>query len=58
MVFICRLLARGITYDNAAPVVQAGADGISIISAISQSADPKKAVEELKALVASEKAPL
>ncbi|MDM5321879.1 thiamine phosphate synthase [Bacillus altitudinis] len=48
----------GITYDNAAPVVQAGADGISIISAISQSADPKKAVEELKALVASEKAPL
>lgn len=48
----------GITYDNAAPVVQAGADGISIISAISQSADPKKAVEELKALVASEKASL
>lgn len=32
----------GITYDNAAPVIQAGADGISIISAISQSADPKK----------------
>lgn len=32
----------GITYDNAAPVIQAGADGISIISAISQSTDPKK----------------
>nr|MDF9460339.1 thiamine phosphate synthase [Bacillus pumilus] len=48
----------GITYDNAAPVIQAGADGISIISAISQSTDPKKATEELKALVASEKASL
>ncbi|PRS41417.1 thiamine phosphate synthase [Bacillus sp. NMCC46] len=48
----------GITYDNAAPVIQAGADGISIISAISQSTDPKKAAEELKALVASEKASL
>lgn len=46
----------GIAYDNAAPVIQAGADGISIISAISQSADPKKAREELKALVTSEKA--
>ncbi|MGJ5836630.1 thiamine phosphate synthase [Bacillus sp. G402] len=48
----------GITYDNAAPVIQAGADGISIISAISQSADSKKAAEELKALVTSEKASL
>ncbi|MBQ4840871.1 thiamine phosphate synthase [Bacillus safensis] len=48
----------GITYDNSAPVIQAGADGISIISAISQSADPKKAAEELKSLVAAEKASL
>ncbi|MGJ3415977.1 thiamine phosphate synthase [Bacillus sp. Je.9.29.b] len=48
----------GITYDNAAPVIQAGADGISIISAISQSADPKKAAEELKSLVGAEKASL
>ncbi|PNU25291.1 thiamine phosphate synthase [Bacillus stratosphericus] len=48
----------GITYDNAAPVIQAGADGISIISAISQSADPKKAAEELKSLVIAEKASL
>lgn len=48
----------GITYDNAAPVIQAGADGISIISAISQSADPKKAAEDLKALVATEKTSL
>ncbi|AYJ88337.1 thiamine phosphate synthase [Bacillus safensis] len=48
----------GITYDNAAPVIQAGADGISIISAISQSADPKKVAEELKSLVVAEKASL
>ncbi|AKC67803.1 thiamine phosphate synthase [Bacillus altitudinis] len=48
----------GITYENAAPVIQAGADGISIISAISQSADPKKAAEELTSLVESEKAAL
>ncbi|MCY7708246.1 thiamine phosphate synthase [Bacillus safensis] len=48
----------GITYDNAAPVIQAGADGVSIISAISQSVDPKKAAEELKSLVEAEKASL
>ncbi|MCM2989313.1 thiamine phosphate synthase [Bacillus safensis] len=48
----------GITYDNAAPVIQAGADGVSIISAISQSADPKKAAEELKSLVEAEKVSL
>lgn len=48
----------GITYDNAAPVIQAGADGVSIISAISQSTDPKKAAEELKSLVVAEKASL
>ncbi|UYO35531.1 thiamine phosphate synthase [Bacillus zhangzhouensis] len=48
----------GITYGNAAPVIQAGADGVSIISAISQSADPKKAAEELKSLVEAEKASL
>ncbi|MGG1861773.1 thiamine phosphate synthase [Bacillus safensis] len=48
----------GITYDNAAPVIQAGADGISIISAISQSTDPKKAAEKLKSLVEVEKASL
>ncbi|PCK18854.1 thiamine phosphate synthase [Bacillus pumilus] len=48
----------GITYENAAPVIQAGADGISIISALSQSTDPKKAAEELKSLVVSEKASL
>ncbi|MBD3858993.1 thiamine phosphate synthase [Bacillus sp. 28A-2] len=45
----------GITCENAAPVIRAGADGISIISAISQSTDPKKAAEELKTLVVSNK---
>ncbi|WP_353854241.1 thiamine phosphate synthase [Bacillus sp. Bos-x628] len=48
----------GITSDNAAPVIQAGADGISIISAISQSKQPRKAAEQLKSLVVSEKASL
>ncbi|WP_416807214.1 thiamine phosphate synthase [Bacillus safensis] len=48
----------GITCDNAAPVIQAGADGVSIISAISQSTDPKKAAEELRSLVEAEKASL
>ncbi|MGE6523959.1 thiamine phosphate synthase [Bacillus safensis] len=48
----------GITYDNAAPVIQARADGISIISAISQSTNPKKAAEKLKSLVEAEKASL
>ncbi|MER3123963.1 thiamine phosphate synthase [Bacillus pumilus] len=48
----------GITYENAAPIIRSGADGISIISAISQSSEPKKAAEALKALVDSEKASL
>ncbi|MGS0931333.1 thiamine phosphate synthase [Bacillus safensis] len=48
----------GITYDNAAPVIQAGADGVSIISTISQSDNPKKAAEKLKSLVEAEKASL
>lgn len=33
----------GITADNAAPVIEAGADGVSMISAISQAEDPKAA---------------
>jgi len=48
----------GITYDNAASVIQAGADGVSIISAISQNTAPKKAAAELKSLVVAEKASL
>ncbi|MFT0801771.1 thiamine phosphate synthase [Bacillus swezeyi] len=33
----------GITIENCAPVIEAGADGISIISAISKASDPKQA---------------
>lgn len=35
----------GITAENCAPVIEAGADGISVISAISKAADPKAAAE-------------
>ncbi|GIN76491.1 Thiamin-phosphate pyrophosphorylase [Bacillus paralicheniformis] len=35
----------GITAENCVPVIEAGADGISIISAISKAADPKAAAE-------------
>jgi thiamine-phosphate pyrophosphorylase len=38
----------GITSKNAASVINAGADGVSVISAISQSQNPKFAVEQLK----------
>ena len=38
----------GITSKNAARVINAGADGVSVISAISQSRNPKFAVEQLK----------
>ena len=38
----------GITSKNAARVINAGADGVSVISAISQSQNPKFAVEQLK----------
>jgi thiamine-phosphate pyrophosphorylase len=37
----------GITSKNAARVINAGADGVSVISAISQSENPKFAVEQL-----------
>ncbi|WP_095532828.1 thiamine phosphate synthase [Domibacillus mangrovi] len=43
----------GITIDNAAPVIAAGADGVSIISAISYADDVKQAVVELQAAVES-----
>ncbi|MFN2744706.1 MULTISPECIES: thiamine phosphate synthase [Bacillus] len=45
----------GITIENCAPVIEAGADGISIISAISKAADPKAAAEALHAKVKSVK---
>ena len=35
----------GITVENCVPVIEAGADGISVISASSKAADPKQAVE-------------
>ena len=38
----------GITSKNVASVINAGADGVSVISAISQSENPKFAVEQLK----------
>ncbi|MFP7231401.1 thiamine phosphate synthase [Bacillus subtilis] len=36
----------GITIENAAPVIQAGADGVSMISAISQAEDPEGAARK------------
>ncbi|MFH0346427.1 thiamine phosphate synthase [Bacillus vallismortis] len=36
----------GITIENAAPVIQAGADGVSMISAISQTDDPEGAARK------------
>ncbi|MFS0653963.1 thiamine phosphate synthase [Bacillus sp. 179-C3.3 HS] len=48
----------GITYENAAHVIRAGADGISLISAISQSIHPEKVTQELKSLIVSEKVAL
>ncbi|MBD5021967.1 thiamine phosphate synthase, partial [Xanthomonas citri pv. citri] len=38
----------GITIDNAAPVIQAGADGVSMISAISQAEDPESAARKFR----------
>ena len=35
----------GITIENCVPVIEAGADGISVISAISKAADPKQAAK-------------
>jgi thiamine-phosphate pyrophosphorylase len=44
----------GITSKNAAFVMHAGADGVSVISAISQSENPKFAVEQLKESIYSQ----
>jgi thiamine-phosphate pyrophosphorylase len=41
----------GITAANAAPVIAAGADGVSVISALSHQPDPKAAARELRAAV-------
>ena len=41
----------GITAANTAPVIAAGADGVSVISALSHRPDPKAAARELRAAV-------
>ena len=41
----------GIDASNAAPVIEAGADGVAVISALSMQADPQSAARELRAVV-------
>jgi thiamine-phosphate pyrophosphorylase len=41
----------GITAANAEPVIAAGADGVSVISALSHRPDPQAAARELRAVV-------
>ncbi|MNV82022.1 Thiamine-phosphate synthase [compost metagenome] len=41
----------GITADNAAPVLEAGADGVSVISAITGAFSPKEAAQAFSKLV-------
>ncbi|WP_332286356.1 thiamine phosphate synthase [Bacillus velezensis] len=48
----------GITADNAAPVIEAGADGVSMISAISQAEDPKAAARKFSEEIRRSKAGL
>lgn len=43
----------GITLENAAEVIAAGADGVAIISAISAAESPEKAAEALQRIVRS-----
>ncbi|MCY7777109.1 thiamine phosphate synthase [Bacillus haynesii] len=45
----------GITVENCTPVIEAGADGISVISAISKAADPKQAAKALSEKVQAAK---
>ncbi len=46
---ICAI--AGINAGNAAEVIEAGADGVAVISALSLSADPIKAAQDLRAVV-------
>ena len=46
---ICAI--AGITQANAADVIAAGADGVSVISALSLAADPSEAAKSLRAVV-------
>jgi thiamine-phosphate pyrophosphorylase len=41
----------GINAVNAAPVIEAGADGVSVISALSLAPDPRTATAELRQVV-------
>jgi thiamine-phosphate pyrophosphorylase len=41
----------GITADNAAPVVEAGADGVAVITAITRAEDPEAATRDIAAAV-------
>ena len=41
----------GINAANAAPVIEAGADGVSVISALSLAKDPQAAARELLGVV-------
>jgi thiamine-phosphate pyrophosphorylase len=41
----------GINAGNAAPVIEAGADGVSVISALSMARDPRAATQELRRVV-------
>jgi thiamine-phosphate pyrophosphorylase len=43
----------GIDATNAAPLIEAGADGVAVISALSMNADPQAAARELRAVVDS-----
>jgi thiamine-phosphate pyrophosphorylase len=43
----------GIDPGNAAPVIEAGADGVAVISALSMARDPESAARELRAVVDS-----
>jgi thiamine-phosphate pyrophosphorylase len=42
----------GITADNAAPVVEAGADGVAVITAVTRADDPETATRDLAETVA------
>ena len=48
---ICAI--AGITSGNAADVISAGADGVAVISTLSLAPDPRKAAQELRAVVDS-----
>jgi thiamine-phosphate pyrophosphorylase len=41
----------GIGHDNAASVIEAGADGVSVISVITKASDPEQATRRLRAIV-------